>query len=192
MKKLTGYILILVFISISFISCNKVEIQTNYEKNRIVLVQPYLGNLKSIIYFVENKYIEIPNLELTAVIYAKAKNDYDNIKKFLSKNDYSYISLMKIDGDLNENNLFQKNPCTDDFHTLFNNSDGLLFFGGNDLPPSIYGQKTKLTTSIKNPYRHYFHLSFLFHLLGGYQNNGSEPFLEENPNYIINGFCLGM
>jgi putative glutamine amidotransferase len=34
--------------------------------------------------------------------------------------------------------------------------------------------------------------SFLFHLLGGFQNNVFTPLLESNPNYIVYAICLGM
>ncbi len=32
----------------------------------------------------------------------------------------------------------------------------------------------------------------MFHLIGGKQNENFEPFLEEDPNYVVFGFCLGM
>jgi putative glutamine amidotransferase len=37
-----------------------------------------------------------------------------------------------------------------------------------------------------------FELSFLFHLLGGYQNEQFAPFLKERPEYFVTGFCLGL
>ena len=67
-----------------------------------------------------------------------------------------------------------------------------MFFGGPDLPPSVYGEPMSLLTRVSDPYRHYFELSFLFHLLGGMQNPNFNALLKQNPDYVIYGICLGM
>lgn len=192
MRKYVGYLLILVFIAISFFHCSHPYEKIDQEKTRIVLVHPHVSYLKSFIYLIENKIIDIPDLELIGVIYTRADNDSDNLKEFLEESDYPYVHLQKIDGDLNQDNLFQENSCSKNFYKMFKDTDGILFLGGDDLPPSIYEQKTSLLTDIRNPHRHYFELSFLFHLLGGRQNNNFQPYLEENPNYVVYGFCLGL
>lgn len=194
MKKHIPYlsILFLAFLSISFFHCQHPNEGIDKEQTKIVIVNPNIGYLKSIIYLVENKIIDIPNLELTGVIYAKANHDYDNLTKFIEKGDYSYIHIKKIDGYLGMDDLFQKNSCSKYFYDIFKESDGILFLGGDDLSPSIYNQKTSLLTNTTNPHRHYFELSFLFHLLGGSQNNDFKPYLEENPEYVVYGFCLGV
>ncbi len=86
----------------------------------------------------------------------------------------------------------KKYALGDDYRKIFEHSEGTVFFGGPDLPPEVYNEKTSLHTSIYDPYRHYFELSFLFHLLGGYQAEKFEPLLKEDPDYLIYGFCLGM
>ncbi len=43
-----------------------------------------------------------------------------------------------------------------------------------------------------DPGRHFFEVSFLFHLLGGSRNESFKPLLDENPGYMVTGFCLGM
>jgi putative glutamine amidotransferase len=192
MKKYALYMLIVILISISYSNGQYIQAQTNQEKTTIVLVHPYLEDIESIIYFVENNLIEIPNLELIGVFYTKAIHDYDKIMTLLKNEKYSYIHLKLIDGDLNEAKLFKNNALSKKFYALFKGSDGILFFGGYDIPPSIYGQKTNFVTNIMDPYRYYFELSFLFHLLGGNQNNSFQPYLDEKPNYVIHGYCLGM
>jgi putative glutamine amidotransferase len=47
-------------------------------------------------------------------------------------------------------------------------------------------------TVITDPYRHYFEASFLFHLLGGFQDINFPSLLENNLKYLVVGFCLGM
>ena len=60
------------------------------------------------------------------------------------------------------------------------------------MPATTYGNPTNLLTSITDPHRHYVELSFLYHLLGGLQNEDYKPLLESQPNYPIIGICLGM
>ncbi|MBN2246909.1 MAG: gamma-glutamyl-gamma-aminobutyrate hydrolase family protein, partial [Candidatus Aminicenantes bacterium] len=94
-------------------------------------------------------------------------------------------------GDINQDELFRNNLLTSEFAKIFKKSDGIIFFGGADIPPYIYGEKTDLLTSIDTPYRSMYELSFIFHLLGGFQNQEFTPFLDSSPNYPILGICLG-
>lgn len=65
------------------------------------------------------------------------------------------------------------------------------FLGGADIPPYIYGEKTDLLASIDTPYRSMYELSFIFHLLGGSQNQEFIPLLDDSPDYPVLGICLG-
>lgn len=167
---------------------------TSFAQNsvKIALANPGQGDLRSIIYFLENKIIDIPGAEILCVYYEKARNSYNASKKYVEDNNYSFVELRKIDGDLNPDNLFEKNDCSDEFYKIFKETDGVIFFGGADIPPEIFGQKTEFLTGIATPFRHYFELSFLFHLLGGSQDKDFKSFLEEKDDYLVWGFCLGM
>ncbi|MEA3316985.1 MAG: gamma-glutamyl-gamma-aminobutyrate hydrolase family protein, partial [Bacteroidota bacterium] len=78
------------------------------------------------------------------------------------------------------------------FKKLFDNSEGIIFFGGPDLPPITYKENKHLLTNVSDRYRHYFELSFIFHLLDNEENKNYTALLEDKPNYVIYGFCLGM
>lgn len=192
MKKYVSYLLVSIFLIIFLLYCQPTSENISQEKTRIALINPHLWYLKSFIYLVEKRIIEIPNLELIAVVYAKSHHDFENMNTFLRKNDYPYVHLQKIECDLNRNVLFQNNSCSELFNKIFKDSDGILFLGGDDLQASVYENKTSLLTDIKNPHRHFFELSFLFHLLVGNQDDEFQPFLDEDPNYIVFGFCLGL
>jgi putative glutamine amidotransferase len=88
--------------------------------------------------------------------------------------------------------LFRPNAASKEFKDIFDKSDGLIFFGGPDIPPPTYGQKTNLLTQVEDPNRHYFELSLVFHLLGGSQDASFKGFLETRPNFPVLGICLGM
>ena len=57
--------------------------------------------------------------------------------------------------------------------------------------PAAYGEKMLLLTGVTDPYRHYLELSFVFHLLGGSQNDGAKALLDGRPNFPVLGICLG-
>ena len=190
MKKL---LLLTIVFSISILFTD-VFAQTNNEnsdKTKIILVNPGVFYLKSLAYLTDNKIIDIKNLEYEAVFYAKNEISYDDAEIFLKVYDISYIKLKKVEGNLTKDNLYKDNSCTKSFIELFENSDGIIFLGGADIPPVTYDQKTNLLAGIKTPNRHYFELSFLYHLLGRV-NDKYKPLLKQNPGYVIFGICLGM
>ncbi|MEN8185934.1 MAG: gamma-glutamyl-gamma-aminobutyrate hydrolase family protein [Bacteroidota bacterium] len=161
------------------------------DKNRIILVNPGVSYLKGLNLLTEKKAIDIENLEFDAVFYAKSEISYDKALEYVTSNSIDYIKLKKIDGDLNRENLYTKNSCSDSYYELFKNSEGIIFLGGWDIPSELYTQKTSLLAGIKTPNRHYFELSFLYHLLGR-KDNTHEAFLEQKNDYVVLGICLGM
>lgn len=168
-----------------------VQLQNN-NKTTIVLINPGVFYLESIVYMTKNGIINGDNIEYLAVFYTKSEVKYSKARDYLKENNIKCIKFREVYGDLNINNIYKTNSCSDDFKDIFNSSDGIIFLGGWDIPPTYYGQKTGLTVGIKTPNRHLFELSFLFHLLGGSQNTDFKNFLEEKPDYPVLGICLGM
>ena len=192
MQKKILYLLLTIFILSQFNSCEQISQKIESEKIRIVLVHPHAWYLESLVYLVENKIIDIPNLEFQAVFYDRVPDRFESASEFIKSSGIDFVSLTEINGQLNRDNLFKKNDLSDEFYEIFENSSGILFLGGADIPPATYSNKTNLLTSITTPNRHLFELSFLFHLFGGNQNREFKSYLEESPEYVIYGFCLGM
>ena len=190
MKKTLILFTILLIFSTDYSFAESKTIQTDTTK--IVLVNPGVFYLKSLTYLTDNKYIEIDKLEYQAVFYSKSEVSYDKAKQYIVDNNITNIKLQIVEGDLNKDNLYQENSCSKSFYQIFKNSNGIIFLGGWDIPPYLYNQKTNILTGIYTPNRHYFELSFLFHLLGGSQNKQHKAFLKEKPNYVVSGICLGM
>ena len=186
------------FILIVVISCNSYSqdyfSNDSFEKNknRVVLLYPTVRGLENFIYLIEKEIINVPDLELVGLYHTDESYDYNKSVEFLEENEYPYIHLHKVEGDLEPGNLYRENACSDEFYKIFKNSSAILFQGGWDIPPVVYGEKTNLHTNIFTPDRHYFDVSLLFHLLGGKQNPEFIPYMEENPDYIVLAFCLGM
>ena len=168
--------------------------EKNEDDKILVLTHPTVSNLKTFATLVEEGLVDLPDYRFVGVFYDKERYNFSETKKFLDTASTLPVDffLHRIEDTLSKDELFKTNPLTDDFKKIFDNSEGVIFFGGPDLPPSTYKEKTNLLTSIYDPHRHYFELSFLFHLLGGKQQTHYESLLSQNPDYLIYGFCLGM
>ena len=159
----------------------------------IVLMHPTVFNLERFQFLTENDIFPLPdNYRAVGVYHQSASYDYNQSYNYIREKRLENISMLGLSDELSESHLFSKNELSDDFRMVFENSEGIIFFGGPDIPPSIYGYPTSLLTVITDPHRHYLELSFLFHLLGGFQDENFEPFLEQRPDYRVLGLCLGM
>ena len=165
---------------------------TAQSQHRLVLLHPTVGNIENMEWMVENKIIDIPDVEMVGVYYAKEAYDYAASEKYLAEHPLKNYQLLKIEGELKPEDIYRENSCTPAFRKLFEESDAIIFFGGPDIPAVIYGEEQNLLTIVTDPYRHYFETSFFFHLIGGSRNVDFKPFLADKPDFIIRAFCLGM
>lgn len=162
-------------------------------KNYILLANPTVDNIETVDFLVKSKLLKL-NLKKTifvGVYYEKQQYDFSKTAEFIQKNNLSQFRLHEFRGDLEEKNLFDTNLFRKEFESVFQNSTAVFFFGGPDIPPSVYGEDNTRSV-VTDPQRHFFETTFLFHLLGSYRNDDFMPFLETNPKYFVTGFCLGM
>lgn len=168
---------------------------TGFDKHKkyIILTNPTVGNLKTVQFLVKSKLLDVntKKMKFVGVYFAGQAYDFTQTKKYLDENKLENFYLSEVKGDLNDKNLFGENDCTPQLRQVFENSAGVFFFGGPDIQPAIYGEENSLSV-VTDPGRHRFETTFLFHLLGGYNNENFKPFLEENKKYLVTGFCLGM
>ncbi len=164
----------------------------NAKKRYVLLCDPTISRVETIEYLTSHDIFDVKNkVEFVGVYFEDQKYDFDKTKAYIEKNKLNRYHLQAIKGNLTEDNLFENNEISAQFRKMFDNSIGVIFFGGPDIPPSVYGEENTKSV-VTDPERHYFEASFLFHLLGGYQNENIKPFLEDRPDYLVTGFCLGM
>ena len=161
------------------------------EEIAIAVLYPSLGTIKELVALRENGLIDIPRLSVLGIYHERELTDYDKAREFVRANNLRWITFHPISGPLTEDTLFQKNPCSAEFERIFKETDGIIFFGGPDIPPFLYREKTSLLTKIEDPYRHFLEISFIFHLLGGSQDASFKPLLESRPQFPLLGICLG-
>ncbi len=162
-------------------------------KEYVILVNPTAENLDVVNFLVKQKLLDIDfdEVNFVGVYHTSQKYDFSKSVEYIVKNNMTGYYLYEVKGDLPEEALFRENKCTADFRKIFENSIGVIFFGGEDIPPSVYGEENMYSKTTE-PGRHFFEVSFLFHLLGGSRNEAFKPLLDENPDYLVTGFCLGM
>jgi putative glutamine amidotransferase len=195
-KERINYIILKIFAAVLlllvFFSCEIQEEIDEEEKISIGIINPGVGSLLGFADLVENGILSIENLQFIAICYERAENNYSRVEDYIRSRDDQLFRFRLVKGEIKSEELFKKNNLTDQFRDIFTDTKGLFFLGGADFPPIIYNEKTSLLTNISTPYRHYFELSFLYHLLGGYQDTSFVPLISEKTNYVIVGFCLGM
>ncbi len=187
MKNYLGHLkstILLLLLQFSFVAA--------FAQHKIFLLNPTTGNIGNMLELIQQKVIDIPDLEMVGVYYEKEAYDYSRSEKYLKEKKIAHYKLMKISGELNVLNIYKENQCTPAFRKIVQEADAILFFGGPDIQPAIYGELQHLLTDVTDPNRHLLETSFLFQLMGGSRNPGFKPLLTEKPNLIVRGFCLGM
>ena len=158
---------------------------------RLAILHPTVGTIRTLMVLRKQGLITVESLTVIGVYHVKERANYEGSMAFVKEKKLDWIKFHKLSGELSKDSLFQKNPCSTEFEKIFKKSDGIIFFGGADIPPYIFKKKTSLLTRISTPYRHFLELSFIFHLFGGTQDNNFKALLESSPKFPVLGICLG-
>ncbi len=182
-----------IFLSLSLFSQDFFRSDFSKDKKYVILVNPTAGNIGVVTFLLDNGILktDADNIDFVGVYHSSQEYDFSKSAEHIAANGLNRFHLHEVRGPLSEEMVYKQNPCSEDFRKIFSNSVGIIFFGGQDIPPAIYGQENWYSETT-DPGRHYFEVSFLFHLLGGTRNATHKPFLEENPGYMVTGFCLGL
>ncbi len=192
MKKQSIVVSIILILILLIFFCSPEKKVVLSEPPKIVLVNPSSGSLQSFLFLIKHHIIEMPNLNMEVIYDSGSIDRYESALRLLHESELSNVHFTIVECNLTGDDLYRINSCSEKFREIFNSSFAMLLFGGADIPPAVYGNKTGFLTDIETPFRHYFELSLLFHLLGGNQYKNFTPFMEQKPDYIIFGFCLGM
>ena len=161
------------------------------EQIRLTILYPSMGSIRALMELRNIGFIQIENLLVIGVYHEKEITHYQSSIEYAAENNLEWLKFHQLSSEINKEILFQQNALTDEFKNIFSKSDGIIFFGGADIPPYIYHEKTLLLTDIDTPYRSFLEVSFIFHLLGGHQDKNFVPLLESEPGFPILGICLG-
>jgi len=158
---------------------------------RLVVFNPIVFNLRGLENLRRLGYFDVPGLVVVGVYHAKQTADFQESRRYAREHNLDWVRFHVIDAPVNEKELFRANTLTPEFERVVSAADGVIFFGGPDIPPSVYGEKTNLLTEISDPYRHYLEVSAAYHLIGGPGEKGRKPLLDSRPDFPVLGICLG-
>lgn len=160
-------------------------------ETRLVIFYPSLGSLQALLALQENGFIDLKGIIVVGVFSSRENTNYEQSYRLVQEKNWTNFHFHRVEREFSPQDLFKKNPLSEELAAIFQKSSGIIFFGGPDIPPSIYGEKTSFLTRIEDPWRHYLELTAIFHLLGGYQDDNFQPLLASRPDYPILGICLG-
>jgi putative glutamine amidotransferase len=167
------------------------------ENVRLIALNPTKSNLQTLDELRERNLLSIQNLIVIGLFHEKQVEDsraarsYEEAAKFAQENGHDWIRFHRLEEGLDVKTLFRKNELSEELIKIFSSSDGMILFGGADIPPPVYGEKTSLLTGISTPYRSYLETSIVFHLLGGWQDETSTPYCQSRKEFALLGLCLG-
>lgn len=158
---------------------------------RLVIFNPETFNIRALATLRTNGVIGIPNLTVVGVYHERQTGNFAESRRYVEENKLDWFKFHVVRAEISEPVLFKTNACSPEFRQIVQKADGVIFFGGPDIPPSVFGEKTLLLTEISDPYRHYLESSAVFHLLGGSQDPKFKPLLDGRPGFPVLGICLG-
>ena len=157
----------------------------------LAMCQPTLRQILNIEELIDSGILPVKNLVLLGVYHEDEENEIQSGIAYARQKRLDWIRFRPIRGQVAPKDLFGPNLWTSQFREIVENSDGILFTGGADIPPILYGRESSLLTDASAPIRSLYEVSFLFHLLGGSGNREWVPFLETRKEYPILAICLG-
>jgi len=185
-------LLLLLILPVTLLQAQFLKPLPDHLNKRILIAHPTASNIDILSTLSIQGLLDLNQVQLVGLYHCKEKYDYAKSQAMLDTLSSLNMYLVELKDSLQADKLYQENEVSDEFEELFANSDAIFFFGGPDIPAELYKEEQSPLTKVYDPYRHYFEASFLFHLLGGYQDKAYKALLKEKPNYLIHGICLGM
>ena len=158
-------------------------------ETRVLVTHPSHKTLQNFAFLVENRILDIPGLKLTAIFPPSAEKAFQKARRYVRSRERPWMDVRKLDCEVTEGEVFESNECSELFRNLVETSQAIIFTGGADILPAVYGQPAELTTRPTSPGRNFFEISLLYHLL---DSGAGEALLEEKPDYPVLAICLGM
>lgn len=161
----------------------------------LVLIRPLVSQIDNLVELKKQGFLD-PHIQVIALHHEDELSDYTPAREFAAREKLDWIRFMTIKGGISLDGASPargRNEWTAQFQSVFDQSDGILFTGGMDLPPRLYGEETRLTTEASTPVRSFYEFSLLHHLVGDEDTPRKPPlpFLENRPEYAVLCICLG-
>jgi putative glutamine amidotransferase len=162
------------------------------DRTVLLVTHPSPLIVRTIHALVMEKQLPLPKLLVIGLHHQQERERYDRSRQYLRDKGIDWMVLHQLKCPIERDKLFGANQCTPVFRKLLERAAGIIFNGGADIPPEVYGEKTLLTTVIRTPYRQFWEISFLAQLLGSSRSPGVEPLMKARPKFPVLGICMGL
>lgn len=184
---------VLIVVLFTLMQTNRLEAANEQKLPTIIVANPTVRNIETLQFLVNQGIfsIDLRKVHFIGLYHQEQTYNFEESAQFIQQNQLPWITLYSISESLNAATVFTENSSTPHFRALFDNSIATIFFGGPDIQPELY-HETNLYSDVTDPARHLLEVSLGFHLMGSSRNPDFTPFLENRPDYLVTGFCLGM
>ncbi len=164
----------------------------------IAMTHPTVTQVKNIVEMYEKDIIPLKSLVLLGIYHEdelaneEEAEAYQDAIDYIERNDIRWVHFRKLTGRVEMKDLFRENLWTPQFREISAAASGIIFTGGMDIPPAVYGKGTSLLTEPMTPTRSLYEISLLFHLLGGKRNPAFVPLLAGRRDFPVLAICLGL
>jgi putative glutamine amidotransferase len=160
--------------------------------NTLLITHPRASVLRNYVMLVRQHVLAVDHLQIVGVYHESETEDYRDALDYLAVEHIDWIKLQQVKCALDADDVYKDNACRPAFEKLIADSAGIIFNGGPDIPPSLYGEPTLLTTVVETPHRHFFEVALSVALLGSSRAPTVHPILSKRPEYPVLGICVGM
>lgn len=158
----------------------------------LIITHPMDNVLRNYVTLVREHVLVVPNLRIVGIYHKDETEDYSRAQAYLDKEHITWITLHPVDCDVDAETVYSHNACRRAIEPLLNASEGIIFNGGDDIPPFLYRQDTALTTQVEAPQRHIFETAILVQMMGSTRAPDVVPLMASRPDYTVLGICVGM
>lgn len=167
-------------------------VQAAGQPNVLLITHPRASVLRNYVMLVRQHVLSVENLQIIGIYHTSETEDYKDALDYIAAEHLDWIKLHEVKCKLAATDVFAPNACRDSFDKLIKHSSGIIFNGGPDIPPSLYGESQLLTTVVETPRRHIFEVALSVALLGSSRAPAVHPILASRPDYPVLGICVGM
>lgn len=157
----------------------------------LVMTHPTERQIRNVMVLRDHGFNTGEDFRLIGVYHGEEKTDFTGAREFVKREGLDWVEFVELQGRVSGNPSGSAKIWTPAFRKLFEKGHGILFTGGDDIPPREYGQNQMLLTEADTPLRSEVELSLLRHLLGDSGNPGFSAWLKDEPEFPILGICLG-
>lgn len=158
----------------------------------LVITHPTESVLRNYVTLVRQHVLKVPDLHIVGVYHELETEDYAAAKAYLAAEKIDWITLHAVHCNVTADNVYSINDCREAIEPFLQSAQAMIFNGGDDIPPYLYGQPTLLTTQVEAPQRHAFETTILVQMMGSTRAPDVVPLMAKHPDFTILGICVGM